>query len=83
MPSGPQKVNRFKSRRWRVAPILTNHIRVVDPVQRLARLRFLVSLLNPDRVTAADRTATQYGGINTDVDLVVLGCCTQDAWIPG
>ena len=39
--------------------------------------------LEPDRITAADRTAPQDSGIDADVDLVVLGRRTQDAWIPG
>ncbi len=32
----------------------------------------LVRLLKPDRITAVDCTAAHDGGINTDIDLVVL-----------
>lgn len=32
----------------------------------------LVMLLKPDRITAVDCTAAHDGGINTDIDLVVL-----------
>ncbi len=50
---------------------------------RLVRRRFLVKLLEPDRITSADRTPAQDGGISTDVGLIVLGRRTQDTWIPG
>ena len=40
-------------------------------------------LLKPDRIAPADRTATDHGGVDADVNLVVLGRCAQDARILG
>ncbi len=33
----------------------------------------LLTLLKPDRITAVDCATAHDGGINTDIDLVVLG----------
>lgn len=60
-----------KRSRHALAPMLRRRIGNVD----------LVRLLEPERITAADRTAAHDGGVNADVDLVVLGRRTQDAWI--
>ncbi len=40
-------------------------------------------LLEPDRITVVDRAAPQHGGIDTHIDLVVLGCRAQDTQVPG
>ena len=77
--SGPEK-------RLETATVLSGAL-AASAAARLVRRRIvkvdLVRLLEPDRITAADRTAAQDGGINADVDPVVLGRRTQDAWIPG
>src|SRR5262249_3040850 len=40
-----------------------------------------VTLLDPDRITTADRAAPHHGSIHADVDLVMLGRCAQDSGI--
>src|SRR5262245_13046897 len=52
------------------------------PPQRLSHSATRVTLRNPDRITPADCAAPYYRSIDTDVDLVILGCCAQDARIP-
>ena len=53
-----------------------------------AKLWIIVPLLResrlgePDRITAADRAALQHRGIDTDVELIVLGRGAQDTWVP-
>ena len=42
-----------------------------------------LALLEPDRITAANRAALHDGSVNTDVDLVVLGRRAQDSRILG
>ena len=46
--------------------------------------RFMsLALLELDRITTADRATPQHGGIDPDVDLIVLGRRAQDTRIPG
>src|SRR5882762_4425996 len=50
-------------------------------MRRASVTALFLTLLNPDRITAADRAAPRYGSIHTDVAFVVLGCGAQDARI--
>ena len=45
------------------------------------RMEERVRLLKPNRIAPADCTAADHGSVDADVDLVVLGRCTQDARI--
>lgn len=63
----------IRVRRRMLPAFLVAHVRMAEPVR----------LLEPDRIAAADRTAADHGGVNADVDLVVLGRRTQDARILG
>ena len=68
----PGPLRRVVRRRMlRVFPV--THVRMAERVR----------LLKPDRIAPADRTAADHGGVDADVDLVVLGRCTQDARIFG
>src|SRR5262249_32096855 len=40
-----------------------------------------LTLVKPDRITAANRATPHYGSINTDVNLIVLGRRPQDSRI--
>jgi hypothetical protein len=53
------------------------------PCNAFVRRRFIgLALLEPDRITAADRAAPHHSRVNTDVDLIMLGRGAQDARIP-
>jgi len=41
-----------------------------------------LALLKPDRIASADRASPHDSGVNTDVDLVVLGRSAQDSRDP-
>jgi hypothetical protein len=44
------------------------------PGRAFVRRRFIaLALLEPDRITAADRAAPHHSRVNTDVDLIMLG----------
>src|SRR6266571_8438918 len=38
-------------------------------------------LLQPDRITAADRAASYHGRIDANIDLIVLGRGSQNPWV--
>jgi hypothetical protein len=40
-----------------------------------------LALLHPDLITTADRATLQHCTIDTDIDLIVLSRCAQDARI--
>ena len=50
---------------------------------RVADVSWVLALLELDRITTADRATPQHGGIDPDVDLIVLGRRAQDTRIPG
>jgi hypothetical protein len=50
-----------------------------DPLQLVVGSR--LALLDPDRITTADRAALHHCTIDTDIDLIVLSRCAQDARI--
>ncbi len=75
-----QQIPRPGVRSCRASPLSSDFDYPNAPNAR--RRSIALALLEPDRITATDHAAPHRVGIDTDVDLVVLGRRTQDTRIP-